>query len=89
MPITFECAGNGRALLSPRPVSQPWLTGAVGTAEWGGTPLRPLLVEAGVGESAVEAVFPASTAASREGSRRTTSAPSRSPRPTTRCWPTR
>ena len=57
MPITFECAGNGRALLSPRPVSQPWLTGAVGTAEWGGTPLRPLLAEAGVRESAVEAVF--------------------------------
>jgi sulfane dehydrogenase subunit SoxC len=57
VPITFECAGNGRALLSPRPVSQPWLTGAVGTAEWGATPLRPLLVEAGVRESAVEAVF--------------------------------
>jgi DMSO/TMAO reductase YedYZ molybdopterin-dependent catalytic subunit len=57
MPITFECAGNGRALLSPRPLSQPWLTGAVGTAEWGGTPLRPLLAEAGVRESAVEALF--------------------------------
>jgi sulfane dehydrogenase subunit SoxC len=57
MPITFECAGNGRALLSPRPVSQPWLTGAVGTAEWGGTPLRPLLEEAGLSESAVEALF--------------------------------
>ncbi|HJU49056.1 MAG TPA: molybdopterin-dependent oxidoreductase, partial [Gaiellaceae bacterium] len=22
---TMECAGNGRALLEPRPVSQPWL----------------------------------------------------------------
>jgi len=29
--VTMECAGNGRALLAPRPVSQPWLTGAVGT----------------------------------------------------------
>jgi sulfane dehydrogenase subunit SoxC len=57
VPITFECAGNGRALLSPRPVSQPWLTGAVGTAQWGATLLRPLLAEAGVRESAVEAVF--------------------------------
>jgi sulfane dehydrogenase subunit SoxC len=57
VPITFECAGNGRALLSPRPVSQPWLTGAVGTADWGGALLRPLLEEAGVSESAVEAVF--------------------------------
>src|SRR5688572_23033971 len=46
-PITFECAGNGRALLEPRPVSQPWLTEAVGTAEWGGARLAPLLEEVG------------------------------------------
>ena len=48
LPVTFECAGNGRALLAPRPLSQPWLTEAVGTAEWAGTPLRPLLDEAGI-----------------------------------------
>jgi sulfane dehydrogenase subunit SoxC len=58
-PITFECAGNGRALLEPRPLSQPWLTEAVGTAEWGGTPLAPLLEEAGVSESAVDVLFSA------------------------------
>jgi DMSO/TMAO reductase YedYZ molybdopterin-dependent catalytic subunit len=57
MPVTFECAGNGRALLEPRPVSQPWLTEAVGTAEWGGTPLAPLLEEAGVQPGAVEILF--------------------------------
>jgi DMSO/TMAO reductase YedYZ molybdopterin-dependent catalytic subunit len=57
MPVTFECAGNGRALLQPRPLSQPWLTEAVGTAEWSGTPLAPLLAEAGVREEAVEALF--------------------------------
>ncbi|HEV3378873.1 MAG TPA: sulfite oxidase [Thermoleophilaceae bacterium] len=57
MPVTFECAGNGRALLAPRPLSQPWLTEAVGTAEWAGTPLRPLLDEAGVRPGAVEALF--------------------------------
>ncbi|MGH2746179.1 MAG: sulfite oxidase [Thermoleophilaceae bacterium] len=57
LPVTFECAGNGRALLAPRPVSQPWLTEAVGTAEWAGTPLRPLLDEAGVRPTAVEALF--------------------------------
>jgi sulfane dehydrogenase subunit SoxC len=56
-PITFECAGNGRALLSPRPVSQPWLTEAVGTAEWGGASLAELLDEAGVREGAVEVLF--------------------------------
>src|SRR5215208_6066032 len=58
-PVTFECAGNGRALLEPRPVSQPWLTEAVGTAEWGGTPLKPLLDEAGPSEKAVEVLFSA------------------------------
>lgn len=55
--VTMECAGNGRALLSPRPVSQPWLVEAVGTAEWTGVPLRVLLREAGVEPGAVEAVF--------------------------------
>jgi DMSO/TMAO reductase YedYZ molybdopterin-dependent catalytic subunit len=47
--VTMECAGNGRAKLDPRPVSQPWLLEAVGTARWRGTPLRPLLEEAGIG----------------------------------------
>ncbi len=46
--VTLECAGDGRALLEPRPISQPWLTGAVGTAEWTGTPLMGLLAEAGI-----------------------------------------
>ncbi|MFC8261098.1 sulfite oxidase [Streptomyces sp. NPDC057291] len=55
--VTMECAGNGRALLAPRPVSQPWLVEAVGTAEWTGVPLRLLLAEAGVEPDAVEAVF--------------------------------
>jgi DMSO/TMAO reductase YedYZ molybdopterin-dependent catalytic subunit len=57
VPVTLECAGNGRAQLSPRPVSQPWLNDAVGTAEWTGTPLAPLLRRAGVGEGAVEVLF--------------------------------
>jgi DMSO/TMAO reductase YedYZ molybdopterin-dependent catalytic subunit len=57
LPVTMECAGNGRARLDPRPVSQPWLSEAVGTAVWRGTPLRPLLEEAGVGEGAVEVLF--------------------------------
>src|SRR5436305_8113918 len=55
--VTMECAGNGRARLEPRPVSQPWLLEAVGTARWAGTPLRPVLEEAGVGEGAVEILF--------------------------------
>jgi sulfane dehydrogenase subunit SoxC len=55
--VTMECAGNGRALLSPRPVSQPWLVEAVGTAEWTGTPLAPLLRAAEPATDAVEVVF--------------------------------
>jgi DMSO/TMAO reductase YedYZ molybdopterin-dependent catalytic subunit len=55
--VTLECAGNGRALLQPRPVSQPWLTGAVGTAEWTGTPLAALLDEACLAPGSVEVVF--------------------------------
>jgi sulfane dehydrogenase subunit SoxC len=55
--VTLECAGNGRARLTPRPVSQPWLDEAVGTAEWTGTPLAPLLREAGIRDGAVELAF--------------------------------
>jgi sulfane dehydrogenase subunit SoxC len=57
LPVTMECAGNGRARLDPRPVSQPWLAEAVGTAEWTGTPLAPLLEEAGIADDALEVVF--------------------------------
>jgi DMSO/TMAO reductase YedYZ molybdopterin-dependent catalytic subunit len=56
-PVTMECAGNGRAELSPRPLSQPWLFEAVGNAEWTGTPVRALLEEAGVEDGAVEVAF--------------------------------
>jgi sulfane dehydrogenase subunit SoxC len=53
----LECAGNGRAHLDPRPVSQPWLLEAVGNAAWTGIPLRALLEEARVGAGAVEVLF--------------------------------
>ncbi len=55
--VTFECAGNGRAGLSPRPITQPWLLEAVGTGQWTGTALGPLLEEAGMLDDAVEVVF--------------------------------
>lgn len=57
LPVTFECAGNGRALFEPRPVSQPWILEAVGTGEWTGTPLRGVLEEAGVRSGAVDVLF--------------------------------
>ena len=55
--VTMECAGNGRMALTPRAISQPWGVEAVGNAEWTGTPLAPILEEAGIGDSAVEIVF--------------------------------
>jgi sulfane dehydrogenase subunit SoxC len=55
--ITFECAGNGRALLDPRPISQPWVLEAVGTGAWTGAPLAALLADAGIGDDAVEVLF--------------------------------
>jgi DMSO/TMAO reductase YedYZ molybdopterin-dependent catalytic subunit len=55
--VTMECAGNGRARLHPRPISQPWLYEAIGTAEWTGTPLWPVLESAGLQSRAVEVVF--------------------------------
>jgi DMSO/TMAO reductase YedYZ molybdopterin-dependent catalytic subunit len=55
--VVMECAGNGRARLEPRPLSQPWLEGAVGNAEWTGTPLAAVLDQAGVLDGAVEVVL--------------------------------
>src|SRR5262245_57852647 len=57
LPVTLECAGNGRARLSPRPLSNPWLFEAIGTAEWTGTSLWPLIEEAGLRDAAIELVF--------------------------------
>jgi len=57
VPVTMECAGNGRALLEPRAISQPWLVEAVGTAEWTGTPLAAILEDAGLDDDVVELVF--------------------------------
>ena len=56
---TMECAGNGRALLEPRPISQPWLMEAVGTARWAGVSLGDLLEEAAPSAGAVDVVFSA------------------------------
>jgi sulfane dehydrogenase subunit SoxC len=57
IPVTMECAGNGRARLDPRPISVPWLNEAIGTAEWTGTPVWPLLEEAGLRDDTVEIAF--------------------------------
>ena len=45
---TMECAGNGRALIEPAVVSQPWVQEAVGTASWRGAALADVLGLAGM-----------------------------------------
>ena len=52
--VTMECAGNGRAQLSPRYPSVPWLEEGVSTAEWTGVPLREVME---LQPSATEIVF--------------------------------
>jgi len=54
---TMECAGNGRAKLAPRAISQPWLQEAIGTGRWRGARLRDVLEAAQPGERAVEVLF--------------------------------
>ena len=46
--FTVECSGN---------TGLPFFNGGIGNARWAGTPLAPLLKEAGVLESGIEVVF--------------------------------
>lgn len=55
--VTMECAGNGRALMSPRSTTQPWFVEGVSTVKWTGVRLRDVLEEAGLDDRAVELVF--------------------------------
>ena len=55
--VTMECAGNGRAQMSPRYPSMPWLEEGVSTAEWTGVSLSVLLQETELKQSAQEIVF--------------------------------
>jgi DMSO/TMAO reductase YedYZ molybdopterin-dependent catalytic subunit len=54
---TLECAGNGRAFLSPPVPGEQWGLGAVSTAEWEGVPLAAVLGPAEMAADAVEVVF--------------------------------
>ena len=57
IPVTMECAGNGRTRMVPRALSQPWILEAIGTAEWTGTPLNEVLAYANIKPDTVELVF--------------------------------
>ena len=55
--VTLECAGTGRSTLHPRAVYVPWFKEAIGQYQWTGTPLRPILEQAGLLDDAVEVLF--------------------------------
>src|SRR6266478_8511092 len=57
VPVTLECAGNNRHFLEPKVKGVQWGLGAVGTAEWTGTPLSILLERAGVKANACEVIL--------------------------------
>ena len=55
--VTLECAGNGRTGFEPRSFSMPWKYGAVGTSQWTGTLLKPLLQKANPKSEVIEVSF--------------------------------
>ena len=55
--FTLECSGNH---------GFPWFLGGIGTAKWAGTPLAPILQEAGVLDKGLEVVFFGSDAGQEE-----------------------
>jgi sulfane dehydrogenase subunit SoxC len=55
--VTLECAGNGRAQLSPRYPSVPWGEEGVSTAEWTGVALAAVLRSSRPRKTAHELVF--------------------------------
>jgi DMSO/TMAO reductase YedYZ molybdopterin-dependent catalytic subunit len=57
IPVTLECAGNGRSFLEPKAKGVQWSLGAVGTAEWTGVPLAAVLERAGIAAGAVDVVL--------------------------------
>jgi DMSO/TMAO reductase YedYZ molybdopterin-dependent catalytic subunit len=57
LPVTLECAGNGRCLFNPPIDGEPWGLGAVSTAEWTGVQLSEILDRVGVEATASHLVF--------------------------------
>lgn len=56
-PSIMECAGTGRSYAHPRAIYVPWFNEDIGVYEYTGTPLGPILREAGLLDDAVEVVF--------------------------------
>jgi len=58
IPVTMECAGNGRVNMKNRYWTHvPWGVEAIGTSVWTGVPLHLILEKAGLKPSATELLF--------------------------------
>jgi len=59
IPVTLECAGNGRNTMTPRYYTHvPWGLQAMGTSMWTGTPLKNIIADCGgVKSDAKELLF--------------------------------
>lgn len=57
IPVTLECAGNGRSLFQPPIEGEPWGLGAVSSAEWTGVPIFDVLDKAGIAPNATHLIF--------------------------------
>src|SRR5687768_8936253 len=57
VPVTLECAGNGRAFLTPQAKGAQWERGAVSNAEWTGVRLADVLNLARLKKSVREVIF--------------------------------
>ncbi len=67
--VTMECAGNDRLGMRPVPAGEPWASGAVGSALWGGVRLRDVLTAAGVRADACELVVTGADRGPRDDAR--------------------
>jgi DMSO/TMAO reductase YedYZ molybdopterin-dependent catalytic subunit len=54
--VTMECAGNDRLGMRPTPAGEPWASGAVATATWGGVRLADVLALASPLDAAREVI---------------------------------
>jgi DMSO/TMAO reductase YedYZ molybdopterin-dependent catalytic subunit len=57
IPVTMECAGNGRAFLTPAASGAQWERGAVSNAEWTGVLLSRGAAPRGLKDSVREVIF--------------------------------
>lgn len=64
--VTMECAGNDRLGMRPIPAGEPWASGAVATATWGGVRLADVLALAQPLEHACEVIVTGADRGPRE-----------------------